>query len=218
MTFGQDMPRLTYTKNDRVFGRVFMKITRRGFLTLSGAVGGGIALSSLGLNLNPTKAHAEELDKMSRLKVAKQSITTCCYCSVGCGLVCSVDKATGKIFNIEGDADHPINEGSLCAKGAGFFDLTEANKHRLTKVLYRAPGGTEWEEKTWDWAIPRIARLVKNTRDKGFVKKNDKDEMVNRCETIGHYGSSNIDNEECWVVTAKSRALGVVYMDHQARV
>lgn len=195
-----------------------MKITRRGFLTLSSAVGGGIALSSLGLNLNPTRAYAEELDKMSRIKVAKQSITTCCYCSVGCGLICSVDKATGKIFNIEGDADHPINEGSLCAKGAGFFDLTEANKHRLTKVLYRKPGGTEWEEKDWDFAISRIARLVKDTRDKGFVTKNDKGELVNRCETIGHYGSSNIDNEECWVVTAKSRALGVVYIDHQARV
>jgi formate dehydrogenase major subunit len=195
-----------------------MKITRRGFLTLSGTVGGGIALSSLGLNLNPTRAYADELGKMDRIKVAKQSITTCCYCSVGCGLICSVDKTTGKIFNIEGDADHPINEGSLCAKGAGFFDLTEANKHRLTKVLYRGPGGTKWEEKTWDWAIPRIARLVKDARDKGFVKTNDKGELVNRCETVAHLGSSNIDNEECWLATAKCRALGLVYIDHQARV
>ncbi len=195
-----------------------MQITRRGFLTLSGAVGGGIALSSLGLNLNPARGYADELNKMDRIKIAKQVITTCCYCSVGCGLVCSVDKATGKIFNIEGDADHPINEGSLCAKGAGFFDLTEANKHRLTKVLYRAPGGTAWEEKSWDFAIPRIARLIKDARDKGFVKKNAKGELVNRCETVAHLGSSNIDNEECWLATAKCRALGLVYIDHQARV
>jgi formate dehydrogenase major subunit len=195
-----------------------MQISRRGFLTLSGAVGGGIALSSLGLNLNPTRAYANELDKMSRIKVAKQSTTICAYCSCGCGLVCSVDKATGKIFNIEGDADHPINEGTLCAKGAGFFDLTEANKHRLKKVLYRAPYATEWEEKSWDFAIPRIARLIKNTRDKGFITKNEKGELVNRCETIGHYGSSNVDNEECWLMVAKSRALGMVYIDHQARV
>jgi formate dehydrogenase major subunit len=195
-----------------------MKITRRGFLTLSGAVGGGIALSSLGLNLNPTRAYADELDKMNRVKIAKQTITTCCYCSVGCGLVCSTDKATGKIINIEGDADHPINEGSLCAKGAGFFDLTEANKHRLTKVLYRAPGGDKWEEKSWDFAIPRIARLIKDARDKGFVKTNAKGELVNRCETVAHLGSSNIDNEECWLATAKCRALGLVYIDHQARV
>jgi formate dehydrogenase major subunit len=195
-----------------------MQITRRGFLTMTGAIGGGVALSSFGLNLNPTRAYADELSKMDRIKVAKQVTTICCYCSVGCGLVCSVDKATGKIFNIEGDADHPINEGSLCAKGAGFFDLTEANKHRLTKVLYRKPYGTEWEEKDWDFALSRIARLVKDTRDKSFVKRNDKVELVNRCEAIGHYGSSNIDNEECWLVTAKSRALGLVYMDHQARV
>ena len=195
-----------------------MKITRRGFLTLSGAVGGGIALSGLGLNLNPTRAYAEELDKMNRVKAAKQTTTICCYCSVGCGLVCSTDKTTGKIINIEGDADHPINEGSLCAKGAGFFDLTEANKHRLTKVLYRAPGGTKWEEKDWDWALPRMARLIKDTRDKNFMKTNAKGELVNRCEAIGHYGSSNIDNEECWIVSVKSRALGLVYIDHQARV
>ena len=195
-----------------------MKITRRGFLTLSSAVGGGIALSSLGLNLKPTRAYADELDKMNRVKVAKQTTTICAYCSVGCGLVCSTDKATGKIINIEGDADHPINEGSLCAKGAGFFDLTEANKHRLTKVLYRKPYGTEWEEKDWDFALSRIARLVKDTRDKNFIKRNAKGELVNRCEAIGHYGSSNVDNEECWIMSVKSRALGLVYIDHQARV
>jgi len=195
-----------------------MEITRRGFLTLSGAIGSGITLSSLGINLIPVKAYAEELNKMNRIKLAKQVSTVCCYCSVGCGLICSVDKMTGKIFNIEGDPDHPINEGSLCAKGAGFFDLTEANKYRLKKVLYRAPMSDKWEEKNWDWAIERIARLVKDTRDKDFVKTNAKGELVNRVETIGHLGSSNIDNEECWLVTAMVRALGLVYIDHQARV
>ena len=185
---------------------------------MTGAVGGGVALSTLGFNLDPTRAYAEELSKMDRIKVAKQSTTICCYCSCGCGLVCSTDKATGKIISIEGDADNPINEGALCAKGAGFFELTEANKHRLTKVLYRAPGGTAWEEKSWDFAIPRIARLVKDARDKGFVKNNSKGELVNRAETIAHLGSSNVDNEECWLMTAKCRALGMVYIDHQARV
>jgi len=195
-----------------------MNITRRGFLTLSGAVGGGIALTGLGLNLNPARAYADELNKMNRVKVAKQSTTICCYCSCGCGLICSTDKTTNKIINIEGDADHPINEGALCAKGAGFFDMTEANKHRLRKVLYRAPGGDKWEEKDWEWALPRMARLIKDTRDKNFIKTNDKGELVNRCEAIGHYGSSNVDNEECWLITTMSRALGIVYMDHQARV
>jgi len=195
-----------------------MEITRRGFLIATGAVGSGVALSTLGLNIDPVRAYADELDKSRRLRAAKQVVTTCCYCSVGCGLICSVDKTTGKIFNIEGDPEHPINEGSLCAKGAGFFDLTEANKHRLTKVLYRKPYGLEWEEKDWDFALSRIARLVKDTRDKGFVERNAKGERVNRCESIGHYGSSNVDNEECWLITVKSRALGLVYIDHQARV
>lgn len=195
-----------------------MEISRRGFLKVSGIAGSGIALSTLGIDMKTARAYADELGKMNRIKIAKQVATTCCYCSVGCGLICSVDKMTGKIFNIEGDPEHPINEGSLCAKGAGFFDLTEANKHRLTKVLYRGSGGTKWEEKDWDWALPRMARLIKDTRDKGFVKTNAKGEVVNRCENIGHLGSSNIDNEECWLVTAMVRALGLVYIDHQARV
>ena len=167
-----------------------MEMTRRGFLIATGAVGSGVALSTLGLNIDPVRAYADELDKSRRLRAAKQVVTTCCYCSVGCGLICSVDRMTGKIFNIEGDPEHPINEGSLCAKGAGFFDLTEANKHRLTKVLYRQPYGTAWEEKDWDFALSRIARLVKDTRDKNFVARNTKGELVNRCEAIGHYGSS----------------------------
>ena len=195
-----------------------MEITRRGFLTLSGALGSGVALSSLGVDLGPAKAYAAEINKMQRVMAARQVTTVCCYCSVGCGLICSVDRNTGKVFNIEGDPEHPINEGSLCAKGAGFFDLTEANKHRLTKVLYRKPYGTEWEEKDWDWALSRMARLIKDTRDKNFTRTNAKGEVVNRCEAIGHYGSSNIDNEECWLVTVMARALGVVYVDHQARV
>jgi len=195
-----------------------MEITRRGFLSMSGAIGSGIALSGLGINLSPVQAYADELSKMNRVKAAKQVTTVCCYCSVGCGLVCSVDKLNGKIFNIEGDADHPINEGSLCAKGAGFFDLTEANKHRLKKVLYRAPMSDKWEEKEWSWALERIARLVKDTREAGFVKTNAKGEVVNRCENIGHLGSSNVDNEECWLMSVKARALGMIYIDHQARV
>lgn len=195
-----------------------MEITRRGFLILSGSVGSGVALSSLGLSLDPIEAFAAEANKMQRVMTARQVSTVCCYCSCGCGLICSVDKVTGKIINIEGDPEHPINEGALCAKGAGFFDLTEANKYRLRKVLYRAPMSDKWEEKDWGWAIERIARLVKDTRDKGFVERNSKGELVNRCESIGHLGSSNVDNEECWLMSVACRSMGLVYIDHQARV
>lgn len=195
-----------------------MEISRRRFLSMSGAIGSGVALSSLGLDLTALKAHAAELNKMDRVRNAKQSISICCYCSVGCNVICSTDKLTGKIINIEGDPDMPINEGSLCAKGAGLFGLTAANEHRLKKVLYRAPKSDTWEEKDWDWTLKRIARLFKDTRDADFKTHNDKGELVNRVETIGHYGSSNIGNEECWTLSVGCRAMGLVHIDHQARV
>jgi len=194
-----------------------MKITRRSFLSMSGSIGSGVALTALGLDLTALKAHAAEMSKTDRIRRGKQSTSICCYCSVGCGLICSTDM-TGKIFNIEGDPDHPINEGSLCAKGAGIFGLTEVNEHRLRKVLYRAPKSDKWEEKDWEWSLNRIARLVKDTRDQDFITRNEKGELVNRVETIGHYGTSNISNEECWTLSIACRAMGLVNIDHQARV
>ena len=195
-----------------------MGVTRREFLTVSGAVGAGLALSSLGIDLGPTLAYAEEIKKIDKLKSAKQSTSICCYCSVGCGLICSTDAKTGKIINIEGDPEHPINEGSLCAKGAGIFQTTAANEHRLTKVLYRAPYSDKWQVKTWDWAITQIAKKIKTARDADFITKNSKGQVVNRLESIAHMGSSNVDNEECWAITAMARAMGLVHIDHQARV
>jgi formate dehydrogenase major subunit len=195
-----------------------MRVTRREFLTVSGAVGAGMALSSLGIDLGPLNAYAAEIRKIDKLKTAKQSTSVCCYCSVGCGLICSTDTKTGNIINVEGDPEHPINEGSLCAKGAGTFQTTAANEHRLTKVLYRAPYSDKWQEKTWDWAVTQIAKKVKAARDTDFITTNVKGQVVNRLETVAHMGSSNVDNEECWAITAMARALGLVYIDHQARV
>ena len=195
-----------------------MSVTRREFLAVSSAFGAGLALSSLGVDLKPLMAYAAELNKIDRVKTARQTTSICCYCSVGCGLLCSTDAKTNKIINIEGDPEHPINEGSLCAKGAGIFQTTAANEHRLTKVLYRAPRSAKWEVKTWDWAITRIAKKIKATRDADFMLKNSKGQVVNRLETIAHMGSSNVDNEECWAITALARSLGLVYIDHQARV
>jgi formate dehydrogenase major subunit len=177
-----------------------------------------LTLSSLGIDLGPLTAYADEMKKIDKVKSARQSTSICCYCAVGCGLICSTDTKTGKIINIEGDPEHPINEGTLCAKGAGIFQTTAANEHRLTKVLYRAPYSDKWEAKTWDWAITRIAKNIKAARDAGFIAKNSKGQVVNRLETIAHMGSSNVDNEECWLITAMARSMGIVYIDHQARV
>ena len=137
---------------------------------------------------------------------------------MSCGLLCSTDLKTGKIINIEGDPDHPISEGALCAKGAAMFQMSDANKHRLDKVLYRAPYGDQWQVKDWDWAVERIARNIKTVRDQDFLHKNAQGQVVNRLETIGHMGSSKVDNEECWLITTMARALGLVHIDHQARV
>jgi formate dehydrogenase major subunit len=194
-----------------------MTLTRREFLAISGAVGAGLALSSLGIDMGPVKAYAAEL-KIDKMKTAKQSTTICAYCAVGCGLICSTDTKAGQIINIEGDPDHPINEGALCAKGASLFQTTANNPNRLKKVLYRAPGSDKWQEKSWDWALNEIAKRVKETRDKNFIEKNAKDQVVNRVEAIAHVGSAALDNEELWPLQAMMRALGLVYIEHQARI
>jgi len=194
-----------------------MNVSRREFLVISGAAGAGVALSSLGIDLGPTRAYADEM-KIGKLKSAKLTTSICPYCGVGCGLVCATDTKSGTIINIEGDPDHPINLGSLCAKGAAVYQTTAANPARMKKVRYRAPGSDKWEEKSWDWALTEIAKRVKATRDKYFIPKNKKGQVVNRVEAIAEVGSAALDNEECWPIQAMMRALGLVYIEHQARI
>ncbi len=195
-----------------------MGVTRREFLFITGATGAGLALTALGVDMRPVLAYAEELSKIDKIKSAKQTYSLCYYCSVSCGLICSTDPKTGKIINIEGDPDHPISEGALCAKGAGIFQMSARNEHRLTKALYRKPGGDKWEVKPMDWALNQIAKKIKSERDKSFIAKNDKGQVVNRIETLAHMGSSKLDNEECWMITTAMRSLGLTQIDHQARV
>ncbi len=194
-----------------------MQVTRRQFLQGSGVLVGGMALSSLGINLKPVRAQVNDLMKDFKLRNTTQTTSVCCYCSVGCGLICSTD-ANGKIINIEGDPDHPISEGTLCAKGANLMQTTAANKYRLTDVLYRAPYSDKWEKKDWDWTINKIAEKIKAARDADFITTNSQGKTVNRVETISLHGSSNINNEECFMASSMARALGMVYIDHQARV
>ena len=191
---------------------------RREFIKASCCLGTVMTVGALGLDLTSIAAHAQELSKIDKVKSAKQTFSLCYYCSVTCGVVCSTDTKTGKIINIEGDPDSPINEGSLCAKGAALFQTSADNTHRLTKVKYRAPGSDKWVEKPMDWALEQVAKKIKAIRDKDFVVKNAEGKVVNRLETLGHMGSSKADNEECWLTTTMMRALGLVNIDHQARV
>ena len=145
---------------------------------------------------------------------ATATTTVCPFCGVGCGQI--VSTKNGRVINIEGDPAHPVSEGTLCSKGAAAIQLVD-NPRRLQKVLYRAPGGKAWEEKTWDWAMPRIAERVKQTRDKTFTTVVD-GRVVNRTEAIACLGGSALDNEEAYRLVTLLRALGLVYDEHQARL
>ena len=185
-----------------------MKITRRDFLKISI---GSLVLSTFSLDLKPVKAYAKEL----RIKNAKETTTICPFCSVGCSII--VYAKNGKVVATEGDPDSPINQGSLCPKGAALYQLPN-NPYRVLKPLYRAPYSDKWKEVSWEWALDRIAKLVKQTRDKYFIRKDKKGITVNRLEAIAHVGSAALDNEECYILQKFMRSLGLVYIEHQARV
>lgn len=187
------------------------ELSRRGFLAVTGTTALGGLLAKLGLDLGPTVAHAESL----KTRGAKESTTICPYCGVGCGLI--VSARDGEVINVEGDPDHVINKGSLCCKGQSLFQVATSDR-RLKKVLYRAPRSTEWEEKSWDWAINRIADRIKETRDKYFTEKDEKGRVVNRTHAIGGLGGAALDNEECYLYGKLMRALGMVFIEHQARI
>jgi anaerobic selenocysteine-containing dehydrogenase len=180
--------------------------TRRQFLKglTTGTVAiGALSQSGCGPAIPPLKTRG-----------ATNTTTICPFCGVGCGQV--VSTLSGKVINIEGDPGHPISEGTLCSKGAAAIQVVN-NPRRLQKVLYRAPRGKAWEEKTWDWALERIAARVKETRDKSF-KTNVNGITVNRSEAIACLGGAALDNEEAYLLVKLMRALGLVYIEHQARI
>ena len=96
--------------------------------------------------------------------------------------------------------------------------LSADNPWRLSKVLYRRPGGTDWEEKSWDWTINEVAKRIKDTRDAAFIKTDGEGNLVNRTEAVACLGGSALDNEECYLLAKMTRALGLVYLEHHARI
>ncbi len=191
-----------------------MQVNRRKFFQITGATAAGLAVSGLGFDLSPVKSYAQ----MLKTKYARQSSTICCYCAVGCGAIVHTSKrGDGRVINVEGDPDHVINRGALCSKGASLKQLAE-NENRLTEPMYRAPYSKTWQKVSWDWALDKIAQRVKATRDAGFEHTNSKGQVVNRVTNMASLGSAALDNEECWIYQALMRSVGLVYIEHQARI
>jgi formate dehydrogenase major subunit len=154
--------------------------------------------------------------KTSRLRGATVTEGLCPYCAVGCGQL--IYTKGGQIIDIEGNPESPINEGTLCPKGANAFQLA-VNPHRVTTVLYRAPFSDKWEQKSLDWALEQIAHRIKAARDADFTVRNEAGRLLNSVRTIGTLGGATIDNEENYLVKKLfGGGLGVVSIENQARI
>ena len=194
-----------------------MELSRREFLKLSGVVAGGVLiLKPLGFK----RAFAAPPEGFSVKKRIGETSTICPYDASGCGFIVAAEG--DQVINIEGDPDHPINRGAACSKGASLAQLHtvdgEINPRRLTKVLYRRPGGSDWETKSWDWAIEQIASRIKATRDTNWTSRDNEGYVVNRTDGIASVGGAALDNEECYLLVKMLRSLGLVYIEHQARI
>jgi formate dehydrogenase major subunit len=191
--------------------------TRREFLKVSTI--GGVAATVLGFDLTPAYAQVREM------KIARTTETrsTCPYCAVSCGVIIHTlgDKSRNvkpAVVHIEGDPDHPINRGTLCPKGIT-LKQNIVNDRRLTKVQYRAPGSDHWEDKSWDWALDRIAHLFKETRDSKLIEKDDKGHTINALTAVGVIGGCTDTNENNYLLVKAFRAgLGLVPLEQQARI
>lgn len=193
-----------------------MTISRRHFLRVS--VAGGLGVSALGFDLKPAYAASRQL----KIRHAKEYKTVCPYCAVGCGTIAYVHGSGGlnttkTVIHVEGDPDSPINGGTLCPKGAAQMQL--AISPRLGKTpMFRESGATEWKEVSWDRAMEWFARRFKDSRDATFVERDDRGRTVNRCEGIAWVGSATVSNEDAYFITKTMRGLGLMYIDHQARI
>ncbi len=176
-----------------------MASSRRDFLKI-GAVGGAAA-AVFGFDLKPAFAQLREL----KIQRASETRSTCPYCAVGCGTIIYTigDRAknvTAQVVHVESLQQEIMND------------------RRLLKPLVRRPGGTEWEDISWDDAISEIATRVKKTRDETFVEKDAAGHTVNRLESLAWIGGCTDTNEFNYLVVKAMRALGVVHMENQARV
>jgi formate dehydrogenase major subunit len=197
-----------------------MDLNRRGFIRLTaaslaasglGALGFGAAGDALAADVRPYK-----------LTSTTETRNTCTYCSVACGILIysfgdRAKNATSAIIHIEGDPDHPVNRGTLCPKGAALLDIVHAPT-RLKVPKYRAPGSSEFRQVSWDFALDRIATLMKQDRDANFIARNAAGTTVNRWTTTGMLAASASSSETAYLTWKVVRSFGMLVFDNQARV
>jgi formate dehydrogenase major subunit len=195
-----------------------VNMTRRQFLKVSSTTLAGSSLAFMGF------APAPALAEVRQYKLARTTETrnTCTYCSVGCGILMyglgdGAKNAKASIIHIEGDPDHPVNRGTLCPKGASLLDFIHS-KGRLQYPEYRAPGSDKWERLSWEDALNRIAKRMKQDRDTNFVEKTADGNTVNRWLTTGMLAASASSNEVGYLTQKAVRSMGLLSFDNQARV
>ena len=193
-------------------------ITRRRFLAVTGASLAGSSLALMGFSPSVALAEAREF-KLAR---AKETRNTCPYCAVACGILMyglgdEAKNAQASIIHIEGDPDHPVNRGTLCPKGAGLLDFVHSPS-RLLYPEYRAPGSDHWQRISWDEALGKIAKLLKEDRDQNFVAKTPEGLTVNRWTSTAMLAASAGSNEVGYLTHKVMRSMGMLAFDNQARV
>ena len=198
-----------------------LQLSRRRFI---GAAGVGIAGTAIGaFGFGAAEAAVAASIRPYRLTGTTETRNTCPYCSVACGIIMyskGADPAKGKrgeIVHIEGDPDHPTNHGTLCPKGAALLDFVKAPT-RTTTPMVRKPGSDKFEPISWDAALDRIARLMKDDRDRNFIAKNAAGTTVNRWTSVGFLAASATTNETAFVTYKVVRSTGILAFDNQARV
>ena len=197
-----------------------MELSRRHFLVGAGAGLAGTTLGALGFG--DVEAAQAAAIRPFKLAGTTETRNTCTYCSVACGIIMysKGNLAKGEradITHIEGDVDHPTNRGTLCPKGAALLDIVHAET-RLKYPMVRKPGSDKFERVSWDFALDRIARLMKDDRDQNFIAKNDAGTAVNRWITTGFLAASATTNETAWLTYKIVRSTGILVFDNQARV
>lgn len=188
-------------------------------------IGGLTLLKGIPASAGEEDGKISSADLPLKIRKIKETPGICAFCGCGCGII--LYSAKDKLVYVEGDPDHPINEGTLCPKANAITDIYNVvdqkgrrvpNKTRICKPLYRAPGSDRWEEKSWDWILGEIAKRVKKTRDETFEEKDAKGVTVNRTLAFASFGSASLDNEENYLLHKMFRAWGLINIEHHARL